>query len=78
VSVLAPVGAALLGLAEGQSIDWPTLAGVTRLTVLKSPTSLKQLAICTANTAKNSQSTDRLFSIHYPIFTSSAESSAPA
>jgi len=35
VSVLAPVGAALLGLAEGQSIDWPTLAGQTRLTVLE-------------------------------------------
>ncbi|RQO75881.1 nucleoside diphosphate kinase regulator [Aquitalea sp. FJL05] len=35
VSILAPIGAALLGLAEGQSIDWPTLAGQTRLTVLE-------------------------------------------
>lgn len=30
VSVLAPVGAALLGLAEGASIDWPFPQGGTR------------------------------------------------
>jgi regulator of nucleoside diphosphate kinase len=30
VSVLAPVGAALLGLAEGQSIDWPFPRGEIR------------------------------------------------
>ena len=30
VSVLAPVGSALLGLAEGQSIDWPFPEGKTR------------------------------------------------
>ena len=34
VSVLAPVGAALLGLSVGQSIDWPLPGGrLTRLTV---------------------------------------------
>jgi regulator of nucleoside diphosphate kinase len=34
VSVLAPVGAALLGLSRGQSIDWPMPGGRTaRLTV---------------------------------------------
>ncbi len=35
ISVLTPVGAALVGLSEGQSIDWETLAGESRvLTVL--------------------------------------------
>jgi len=35
VSVLAPVGAALLGLAVGQSIDWPLPGGRTaRLRIL--------------------------------------------
>ncbi|WP_293766151.1 nucleoside diphosphate kinase regulator [uncultured Aquitalea sp.] len=34
LSIFAPVGTALLGLAEGQSIDWQTLSGPTRLTVL--------------------------------------------
>jgi regulator of nucleoside diphosphate kinase len=35
VSVLTPVGAALIGLSEGQSIDWQTRDGRTRsLTVL--------------------------------------------
>lgn len=35
VSVLAPVGSALLGLAKGKHIDWPTPDGHTRrLTVL--------------------------------------------
>lgn len=29
VSVLAPVGAALIGLSEGQSIDWPLPGGRT-------------------------------------------------
>ena len=34
VSILAPVGAALLGLSVGQSIQWPLPGGrVTRLTV---------------------------------------------
>lgn len=34
ISVLAPVGSALLGLAEGQSIDWPfPRGGVRRLRV---------------------------------------------
>jgi len=34
ISVLTPVGAALIGLASGQSIDWHTLDGtVRRLTV---------------------------------------------
>lgn len=34
VSILAPVGAALLGLAVGQTIQWPLPGGrVTRLTV---------------------------------------------
>jgi regulator of nucleoside diphosphate kinase len=36
VSVLTPIGAALLGLSEGQSIDYETLGGrVKTLTVLK-------------------------------------------
>lgn len=36
VSVLAPVGAALLGLSEGQSIDYETIDGrIKTLTVLK-------------------------------------------
>lgn len=35
VSILAPVGSALLGLAKGKHIDWPTPDGKTRrLTVL--------------------------------------------
>lgn len=35
ISVLTPVGAALVGLSEGQSIEWETLAGDSRiLTVL--------------------------------------------
>lgn len=34
VSILAPVGAALLGLSVGQTIDWPLPGGrATRLTV---------------------------------------------
>ena len=36
VSVLTPIGTALIGLAEGQSILWPTRTGTSkRLTVLK-------------------------------------------
>jgi regulator of nucleoside diphosphate kinase len=36
ISVLTPVGAALLGLSEGQSIEYETLAGrIKTLTVLK-------------------------------------------
>ena len=36
VSVLTPIGTALIGLAEGQSILWPTRTGASkRLTVLK-------------------------------------------
>lgn len=36
ISVLTPVGAALIGLAEGASIDWETNNGETRhLTILK-------------------------------------------
>jgi regulator of nucleoside diphosphate kinase len=36
VSVLAPVGAALLGLSAGQAIDWPLPGGrSTRLRVLR-------------------------------------------
>lgn len=38
VSVLAPVGAALLGLSVGQSIEWPLPGGrTTRLRVLAIP-----------------------------------------
>lgn len=33
VSVLAPVGSALLGLRVGQSIQWPTPAGSRRLAI---------------------------------------------
>ncbi|UTH73269.1 nucleoside diphosphate kinase regulator [Chromobacterium sp. IIBBL 290-4] len=35
ISVLAPIGAALLGLSVGQSIDWPTPSGLTHLTILE-------------------------------------------
>lgn len=36
VSVLTPIGAALIGLSEGASIDWVTNGGKTRrLTILK-------------------------------------------
>lgn len=36
ISILTPVGAALIGLAEGASIDWETNSGETRhLTILK-------------------------------------------
>lgn len=37
VSVLAPVGAALLGLRQGQAIDWPVPRGTRRLRVLAVP-----------------------------------------
>lgn len=38
ISVLTPIGAALLGLSEGQSIAWQTRNGESRmLTVLRSP-----------------------------------------
>lgn len=33
LSVLAPVGSALLGLRVGQQIDWPTPAGAVRLRI---------------------------------------------
>jgi regulator of nucleoside diphosphate kinase len=36
ISVLTPIGAALLGLAEGQSIDWTARDGrVRRLTIVE-------------------------------------------
>lgn len=36
ISVLTPIGAALIGLAEGASIDWETNSGqIRQLTVLK-------------------------------------------
>ncbi|OHX10654.1 nucleoside diphosphate kinase regulator [Chromobacterium sphagni] len=35
ISVLAPIGAALLGLSTGQDMQWPTPSGTTRLTVLE-------------------------------------------
>ncbi|KMN49244.1 elongation factor GreAB [Chromobacterium violaceum] len=35
ISVLAPIGAALLGLSTGQSMQWPTPSGHTELTVLE-------------------------------------------
>lgn len=36
VSILAPVGTALLGLTTGQSIDWPAPSGKTlKLTLLE-------------------------------------------
>ncbi|MCC6828650.1 MAG: nucleoside diphosphate kinase regulator [Novosphingobium sp.] len=36
ISILTPVGAGLIGLAEGQSIDWPDRDGNTRrLTIVK-------------------------------------------
>ncbi|MBX2993387.1 MAG: nucleoside diphosphate kinase regulator [Bdellovibrionaceae bacterium] len=30
ISIFAPIGAALIGLSEGQSIDWPLESGVTK------------------------------------------------
>ncbi|AXE31918.1 nucleoside diphosphate kinase regulator [Chromobacterium phragmitis] len=35
ISVLAPIGAALLGLSVGQSMQWPTPSGHTELSVLE-------------------------------------------
>ncbi|WP_434627122.1 nucleoside diphosphate kinase regulator [Chromobacterium sp. CV08] len=35
ISVLAPIGAALLGLSAGQTIQWPTPSGSAQLTVLE-------------------------------------------
>ena len=36
ISILTPIGAALIGLAEGAAIDWPTRSGAQRrLTVLR-------------------------------------------
>ena len=37
VSVLAPIGSALLGLRPGQEIDWPTPGGARRLRVVSVP-----------------------------------------
>jgi regulator of nucleoside diphosphate kinase len=37
VSVLAPIGSALLGLRVNQSIDWPTPSGTKRIRVLELP-----------------------------------------
>lgn len=37
VSVLAPIGSALLGLRQGQEIDWPTPSGNRRLRVVAVP-----------------------------------------
>ncbi len=43
VSVMTPVGAALVGLSEAQSIEWRTLQGCTRnLKVLKVHPSIVQ------------------------------------
>ena len=35
ISVLAPIGSALLGLRVGQSIEWPVPAGTRRIRVLE-------------------------------------------
>lgn len=35
VSVLAPIGSALLGLRVGQQIDWPTPGGLRRVRVVR-------------------------------------------
>ena len=36
ISILTPIGAALIGLSKGQSIDWATRTGeIRRLTVLE-------------------------------------------
>lgn len=35
VSVLAPIGSALLGLRVGQAIEWPTPSGVRRVRVVR-------------------------------------------
>lgn len=35
VSVLAPIGAALLGLRVGQSLDWPLPSGPVRVRILR-------------------------------------------
>lgn len=56
VSVLAPVGSALLGLEEGQSIDWPFPDGqVRRLRVVRTaaPPDQGELASWQGQAAKN-------------------------
>lgn len=35
ISVLAPVGAALIGYREGDDVEWPTPGGVRRLKLLR-------------------------------------------
>jgi regulator of nucleoside diphosphate kinase len=35
ISLLAPVGAALIGYREGDEVEWPTPGGLRRLRVLK-------------------------------------------
>lgn len=47
VSILAPVGSALLGLSVGQSIDWPTPGGKTL--------TLRVLAVSNQPEARNRQ-----------------------
>jgi len=48
VSVLSPVGTALLGLVVGESIDWPDAEGATRrlriVAVLYQPESIERVA----------------------------------
>lgn len=48
VSVLSPVGTALLGLVVGESIDWPVADGATRrlriVAVLSQPESIERAA----------------------------------
>lgn len=35
ISILAPVGTALLGYSEGNEVEWPTPGGIRRLKLLK-------------------------------------------
>lgn len=35
ISIVAPIGTALLGLSEGDSINWPTPSGNTTLEIIK-------------------------------------------
>jgi regulator of nucleoside diphosphate kinase len=60
VSVLAPIGAAIIGLSEGQSIEWPTSHGRSRrfrvLKVIYQPEAHRKLSRGTPASAKRASS----------------------
>ncbi len=49
ISVLAPVGTAILGYAKGDVVEWPVPSGLRRIRIEKSSTSPKRPAIITCS-----------------------------